>query len=1056
MSWPLRLHRSAIVSAALVASMVCPALVRAQPPREVPIPQPTPAPPQDDAVASASEAATPPITAQVVVRAAPSSPGRQPAGLGRIVEQPVAVALPLVGRGFVPLIGLAPGVALPPGSAFPRINGGRPRANEYLVDGVSVLQPEPGQVAIVPGIETVHEMRVETNSPAAEFGRFNGGVVSIVTRSGTNRAEGTLFNFMRHEALAARPVFTTPGDARPQHRRQQRGGVVGGPLRRDRLFAFADYQAQRQSIGRTVISTVPTRLQREGIFTEPMAGRVPAIFDPATTGPLPGSGTGRLPFAGGIIPRDRIDPVAAALLQRYPLPTGDGTANNFQRSGIEQADQDQGGLRLDLMGHQGAQRLFGRLTMVRERVRPVLPLADGSGATGGTPGPQQTRVSALALGAHRAWSSGLLAEVRVGDTRRAVDRQAAAADGLSLLPPAVLASPLARTTLPAVVIAGYQQLGSPASTATDMATGVTQITGSVTRLWGTHLVKAGADLRWSRLDILQPPLPAGQFTFSALFTDQPGVGGSGHPLASFLLGQVERYAIDLQADTIHNRAHVQEYFAQDEWRLREGTTLHAGLRYTLNFPSTERRNQAAAFNLETQQIEFAGRDGQPRSLRRLHLHNVGPRVNLTQRLGAQARVRGGYALIWIDMTGITTPFTTPAFPFLQSVGQRSLDGVTPAFVLASGPSVAPLPLTPAAGLGQGVFAVDRDQGSGYAQQWHAGAERDLPHALTARLAYVGSTVTRLGVPDANLNQLTTEQLALGPSLQQRVPNPFFGQIPRSSSLGDSTIPLAQLLKPFPMYTTVSLYRQNIGRSTYHGLTASLDRRWRDGLSATVSYTWSRLTDDASSVFDASILTGPLSVAPVADVYNRRLDRDVSAGDMPHVLVASGVWAVPVGRGRRHRWPGWRGWIGHDWTVSGVLTLQSGLPVAVTQATNLNAFAGFSVQRPNLVGDPALPAGQRTAARWFRTEAFALAPAFTLGSASRHPVRGPGVRLLDLAVVREVALGNRGRLDLRGEVFNALNAPAYGAPNGVFGSAAFGSITTAGDPRVVQLAVRLHF
>ena len=312
---------------------------------------------------------------------------------------------------------------------------------------------------------------------------------------------------------------------------------------------------------------------------------------------------------------------------------------------------------------------------------------------------------------------------------------------------------------------------------------------------------------------------------------------------------------------------------------------------------------------------------------------------------------------------------------------------------------------------------------------------------------------RLGVPESNLNQLTVEQLALGAPLQQRVPNPYFGQIPRSSSLGDPTIPLAQLLKPFPQFTSVSLYRHNVGRSFYHGLTASLDRRWRAGLAATASYTWSRLVDDASSVFDASILTGPQTTAPVADAFNRRRDRDVSSGDMPHVLVASGVWTVPAGPGRARQWTGWRGWLGHNWTIAGVLTLQSGLPVAVTQAINYNAFAGFRVQRPNLVGIPELPAHARTTARWFNTEAFAVAPAFTLGNASRNPVRGPGVRTLDLSLVREVPLGTRRRLDLRLEMFNALNRPVYGPPNGVFGSAAFGSITTAGDPRVVQLAVR---
>ena len=173
-------------------------------------------------------------------------------------------------------------------------------------------------------------------------------------------------------------------------------------------------------------------------------------------------------------------------------------------------------------------------------------------------------------------------------------------------------------------------------------------------------------------------------------------------------------------------------------------------------------------------------------------------------------VRTGYGLVWIEMAGITTPFTTPVFPFLQTVSQRTLDNITPAFTLAGGPSVEPIPLTPDAGLGQGVFSVDRDLGSGYVQQWNASVQRELTSNISVEVAYVGSKITRVGIPDTNLNQLTVDQLAQGAPLLQRVPNPYFGIIPRSSSLGDPTIPVAQLLKPYPQYTTVSLYRNNVG------------------------------------------------------------------------------------------------------------------------------------------------------------------------------------------------------------------------------------------------------
>ena len=178
-----------------------------------------------------------------------------------------------------------PGVALPPPPAapLPRINGGRPRTNEYLFDGISVLQPEPGQVAFFPNVDAIQEFKIESNSPPAEFGRFNGGVVNLTTKSGSNAFRGSAFEFLRNEALNARNFFASTNPVKPTFRRNQFGGVVGGPIRRDRTFFFADYQGQRQTIGRTVISTVPTLLQRQGIFTEAIGGRVPAIYDPATT-----------------------------------------------------------------------------------------------------------------------------------------------------------------------------------------------------------------------------------------------------------------------------------------------------------------------------------------------------------------------------------------------------------------------------------------------------------------------------------------------------------------------------------------------------------------------------------------------------------------------------------------------------------------------------------------------------------------------------------------------------------------------------------------------------
>src|SRR5207248_3723680 len=194
----------------------------------------------------------------------------------------------------------------------------------------------------------------------------------------------------------------------------------------------------------------------------------------------------------------------------------------------------------------------------------------------------------------------------------------------------------------------------------------------------------------------------------------------------------------------------------------------------------EINGQTAVFNLQAQQLEYPGTS----PVRPLKKNNFGPRAGAVYRLMDKTILSAGYGWVWIEMAGITTPFTTPTFPFLQTVSQRALDTISPALVLQNGPSVAPIALTPAAGMGQGVFAVDGTLGSGYVQQWNVSLQRELTANTTVEIAYVGSHITRVGIPDSNLNQLSVDQLALGSALLQRVPNPYFGAIPRSSSLGD--------------------------------------------------------------------------------------------------------------------------------------------------------------------------------------------------------------------------------------------------------------------------------
>lgn len=516
------------------------------------------------------------------------------------------------------------------------------------------------------------------------------------------------------------------------------------------------------------------------------------------------------------------------------------------------------------------------------------------------------------------------------------------------------------------------------------------------------------------------------------------MANSGNAVASLLLGQVSAFSIDLQSRPIRARAHIAEFFAGDEWRVNERLTLNYGTRYTLNFPSTEADGQGAVFNLNTQLLEF------PRTARNLECCNFGPRLGLAYRLGERAVMRAGYGMVWFEQPGITTPFTLPQFPFVQTVGRQTQDNVNAAFTLANGPNVAAVPIGPNSGLGQGVFGTQRDNGSGYSQQWNFTLQRTVGENLNLEVGYLGSKNTRLGLPEANLNQLPSSYLPLGAALLVRQPNPFFNQLPATSSLATPTIAYQQLLRAYPRFTNVALFRNNVGHSSYHALQAKVEKRLGRGLTFSAAYTFSKLIDDASTYFSQTIFTGPvLNNNGAADAFNRHLERDVSTGDIPHVFSAGWVYDIP-------RW-----WKLSGFRVGGLVRLQAGGAIAVTQATNNNASLGYAVQRPNRVANPNGFAG-RSVRQWFDTSAFTNAPQFTIGTSSRNPVRGPALQNADLVLSKAFAFTERWRAEFRGEVFNVTNTPPLADPNATFGSAAFGTISSAGNPRNFELAVKVLF
>ncbi len=370
-------------------------------------------------------------------------------------------ALPLDGRNFIPLVTLAPGVALPGGgSLLPRINGSRPRTNEYIYDGISVLQPEPGQVVYYPIVDAMEEFKLSINAYSPEYGRSNGGSILVSGKSGSNEFHGTMFEFFRNEALNARNFFAQPGP-NPEFRRNQYGLVLGGPVRKNKTFFFLDWQGTRLRTGITRFSTVPSLAQRTTQVAAP-------------------------------------DPAAQAILARYPLPNRAGTANNYVRTGVEPDKQDQADGRIDHV-FNSKHRVFGRYGYLRDDDTPVTPLPDGSGViSSGVTGHAITRGDSVASEYDWTISPSTLNQARFGYTRRTLIQNELADN------PAIY------------TLTGFAQIGPTSAANTNFKTDVTEYLDTFSTVRGRHTIKAGFDIRREALDVFNPANPAGSYAFTSI------------------------------------------------------------------------------------------------------------------------------------------------------------------------------------------------------------------------------------------------------------------------------------------------------------------------------------------------------------------------------------------------------------------------------------------------------------------------------------------------------------------------------------------------------------
>jgi outer membrane receptor protein involved in Fe transport len=1034
--------------------------------------------------------------------------------LGKVVDQQRIQNLPLLGRNPYSLVALVPGARPSAGlndlpvdqisQSFVSINGARGNQNEYLLDGAPNTAAAQNQPVVFVNPDAVQEFKVETNSFSAQYGRAAGGVFNIVTRSGTNEYHGTVYDYLRNDALNANTFFgNRAGQKKPPFRFNQFGATIGGPIDfpekvfgpmhydgKNRSFFFGSYEGVRFSQGGTYIGTVPTLLQRNGDFsqTRNAAGAVIPIYDPATTRANPANPAQFLrdQFPGNVIPRNRFNPVFTRMLEFIPLPNAAGNANtaagNYVTSAANRISKDTFSVRLD---HQlsESQRLSGRFNFDDS---PINRPNYYNNIASPTFGSQVFKRRNFGLDYTVTFSPSLVGSFLFSFTRLENNRRpfSTGFDIASLGFPAALKSQLIPESFPTITVAGMGGSFSIANSGTANLLGGNDLisfgdntaswVGSLTKTLNRHTLKFGGETRWLRPNYWQFADTAINFSFAQNFTQGPNptaaaAASTGFGFASFMLG--------IGAGSYSRAASMAmqvKYFGgylQDDWKLTDKLTLNLGLRYEYESPRTDRYNQLTNFDQSATPpltapglnlrgaLAFVGVNGNPREQWNPDRNNFAPRIGFAWNLAPKTVIRGGGGIFYAAMTGVggaSGAFGVSGFEAATSV-VASLNGVTPLNYLDNPyPTGINQPtgskLGAATLLGQNIRFTDRNIRQSYSAQWNLNVQREILGGMLLEVGYAGNRGLKLQ-QDLELNQLPDSALVLGDGLRTQVPNPFVGQI-TTGTLAAATVARAQLLRPYPHFLSVVSANAAFASSNYHAAVASVQRRFSKGLTVNGSYTFSKLIDLALGQFAGE----SVSNAGFQNLNNLRADRSLSALDAPHRFVVNGLYALPFGAGRKFNPRGVAGSLVNGWEVSAIYTYQSGGPLAFSSATN-TTFAQGGGQRPNLIGDPVLADGERTLTRWFNTAAFAAPAAYTFGSAPRSlgSVRSDGISGIDFSVVKNTKIYESVALQFRAEFFNLTNTARFAPPNAAFGSAQFGQVSAqSNQPRVVQFALKLIY
>jgi hypothetical protein len=979
------------------------------------------------------------ITEEIEVSAAAPLVTTENASIGNVVDQKKIVELPLNGRDYLQLAFMQPNVfATATGSNLGfrgglNVAGNSEIANQYILDGVDNNDETTNQPLHRPILDAVREFKILTGTYSAEYGRQAGGQIMVTTQSGTNVFHGSVWEFHRNSPLDARNFFAP---IKPSFRRNQFGGVVGGPIRKDQTFFFVGYEGQRRGQQEASLATVPDIPFTNGDFSSLLT-------------PIRNPFNGNSPFSG-----NRIDPSfwskqGAGLLALYPAPNRIGSPN-YVSAAAGHYTINQWSARVD---HRlsSSDSIYGVYEFADSSEFYALsnPLCSARDIPGYGCDELQRTQHAVVVWTHII-SPRLVNEARVGYSRFGFyrlqqDRDVNVVQALGIGGLTDAGRTPFNNGAPQLQVTGFSTLGGPTNLPQGRHDNNYNYIENMTFITGHHSMKFGFDIRRFLLNSFFTSFGRGAFVFDGTFT--------GNPVADLLLGMPRQADRNLGTPFHNSMTFASGSYFQDDWNVSPKLTLNLGLRYDLDLPEVERVNKLASFDPSRGTIKVAGGleyyidNSSPTGLssrprpeigRRLwgtDKKNFGPRVGFAWRPlgGTKTVVRGGFGVFYnhqIVGNGLTPLSRNSPFRLRQTSGPFQ---ATDRPDVANAFSGIPQTVTP---------GIDPNFHTAYVEQWSFGVQREVASNLVLDVSYLGSQGHRLPIA-WNINQA----------------------FPGSGSVNSR--------RPFPAFGNITGgYISSIGNSNFNALNLRAERRMTNGVSLIGSYTWSKSIDDGVGISAASDTSGSNGFAQ--DARNLRAERSVSDYDVRQRFAFSYVYDLPFSKNPNKAFRAVAG----GWQLTGILTLQTGPPFTVFSGRDeSNTGAPVLEDRPNIIGD--WHVAHRTPDRWFNTctllangtrrnclpgdtPAWQINAAGTFGNAGRNLLRSDGLKNFDLGLSRTFHISEQVSFQFRSEFFNLPNHPNFFLPQESAASSSFGAVQRAafqsqtGAQRQIQFAAKIMF